>query len=256
MQKQIKNFTKDNNILREDTEGILLDMENEELDLRKLFDMFWNKKIEIIIIILLFLIMGTVYTMFLVKPVYSSSTSLLLAGSQNTETITTTDITINNKLISTYSELIKSKSVIRKVKSNLNLDLSEDEIKKMIKVDAIDSTDLIKITVTNADNQLSEKIANKIAIIFIDEVQKYYNIDNVQVVDQAEVSEIPSNINHAKDLIMFGFAGVAVSCIVVLIINLIDTTIKPSKTIEEEFNIPVLASIPVYETSAKKGGRS
>ena len=88
MQKQIKNFTKDNNILREDTEGILLDMENEELDLRKLFDMFWNKKIEIIIIILLFLIMGTVYTMFLVKPVYSSSTSLLLAGSQNTETIT------------------------------------------------------------------------------------------------------------------------------------------------------------------------
>jgi capsular polysaccharide biosynthesis protein len=78
-------------------------MENEELDLRKLFDMFWNKKIEIIIIILLFLIIGTVYTMFLVKPVYSSSTSLLLAGSQNTETITTTDITINNKLISTYS---------------------------------------------------------------------------------------------------------------------------------------------------------
>ena len=76
-------------------------MENEELDLRKLFDMFWNKKIEIIVIVLLFLIIGTVYTMFLVKPVYSSSTSLLLAGSQNTETITTTDITINNKLIST-----------------------------------------------------------------------------------------------------------------------------------------------------------
>lgn len=231
-------------------------MENEELDLRKLFDMFWNKKIEIIIIILLFLIIGTVYTMFLVKPVYSSSTSLLLAGSQNTETITTTDITINNKLISTYSELIKSKSVLRKVKSSLNLDLSEDSIKKMIKVDAIDSTDLIQITVTNADNQLSEKIANKIAVIFIDEVQKYYNIDNVQVVDKAEVSETPSNINHVKDIVMFGFGGVAVAFVVALVINLIDTTIKSSKTIEDEFNIPVLASIPLYETNVKKGGRN
>jgi capsular polysaccharide biosynthesis protein len=80
-------------------------MENEELDLTKVFDMFWNKKIEIIIIMLLFLVIGTVYTMFLVKPVYSSSTSLLLAGSQNAETtITTTDITINNKLISTSSK--------------------------------------------------------------------------------------------------------------------------------------------------------
>ena len=232
-------------------------MENEELDLRKTFDMFWNKKLEIIIIILLFLIMGTVYTMFLVKPVYSSSTSLLLAGSQNAETtITTTDITINNKLISTYSELIKSKSVIRKVKSSLDLDLSEDSIKGMIKVNAIDSTDLIQITVTNPDNELSEKIANKIAVIFIDEVQKYYNIDNVQVVDKAEVSNKPSNINHVKDIVMFGIVGVAVAFLVALVINLIDTTIKSSKTIEQEFDIPVLASIPIYETNLKKGGRS
>lgn len=231
-------------------------MENEELDLRKLFDMFWNKKIEIIIIILLFLIIGTVYTMFLVKPVYSSSTSLLLAGSQNTETITTTDITINNKLISTYSELIKSKSILRKVKSSLNLDLSEDSIKKMIKVDAIDSTDLIQITVTNADNELSERIANKIAVIFIDEIQKYYNIDNVQIVDKAEVSYTPSNINHTKDIVMFGIAGAVVAFIIALVINLIDTTIKSSSTIEQEFDVPVLASIPIYETNIKKGGRS
>ena len=228
----------------------------EELDLKRLFDMFWNKKLEIAIIILTFLIIGAVYTLYFVKPVYSSSTSLLLAGSQNTETtITTTDITINNKLISTYSELIKSKSVIRKVKSNLNLNLSEDSIKSMIKVKAIDSTDLIQITVTNADNKLSEQIANEIAVIFIDEVQNYYNIDNVQVVDKAEISYTPSNINHMKDLAMFGVIGAAVSFMVVFVINLIDTTIKSAETIEQEFNIPVLASIPLYETNIKKGGR-
>ena len=228
----------------------------EELDLKRLFDMFWNKKLEIAIIILTFLIIGAVYTLYFVKPVYSSSTSLLLAGSQNTETtITTTDITINNKLISTYSELIKSKSIIRKVKSNLNLNLSEDSIKSMIKVKAIDSTDLIQITVTNADNKLSEQIANEIAVIFIDEVQNYYNIDNVQVVDKAEISYAPSNINHMKDLAMFGVIGAAVSFMVVFVINLIDTTIKSAETIEQEFNIPVLASIPLYETNMKKGGR-
>ena len=78
------------------------------------------------------MIIGAVYTMKFVKPMYSSSTSLLLAGSQNTETtITTTDITINNKLITTYSELIKSKNILRQVKSNLNLSLSEDTLKEL-----------------------------------------------------------------------------------------------------------------------------
>ena len=125
----------------------------------------------------------------------------------------------------------------------------------MIKVKAIDSTDLIQITVTNADNKLSEQIANEIAVIFIDEVQNYYNIDNVQVVDKAEISYAPSNINHMKDLAMFGVIGAAVSFMVVFVINLIDTTIKSAETIEQEFNIPVLASIPLYETNIKKGGR-
>ena len=228
----------------------------EELDLKKLFDMFWNKKLEIIIIILTFMIIGAVYTLKFVKPMYSSSTSLLLAGSQNAETtITTTDITINNKLITTYSELIKSKNILRQVKSNLNLSLSEDTLKGMIKVKAVDTTDLIQITVTSAEPELSMEIANEIAVIFIDNIQDYYKIDNVQVVDKAEVSSKPSNINHTKDLLMFTAVGVVVAAMVVFVINLIDTTIKSAETIEEEFNIPVLASIPLYETNMKKGGR-
>ena len=125
----------------------------------------------------------------------------------------------------------------------------------MIKVKAVDTTDLIQITVTSAEPELSMEIANEIAVIFIDNIQDYYKIDNVQVVDKAEVSSKPSNINHTKDLLMFSAVGVVVAAMVVFVINLIDTTIKSAETIEEEFNIPVLASIPLYETNMKKGGR-
>ena len=84
----------------------------EELDLKELFMMLWNKKVQIILIILIFAIIGIIYTMGFVTPEYSSYTTLLLAGSgnknSNTTTITTTDITLNSKLVSTYSVLIKS----------------------------------------------------------------------------------------------------------------------------------------------------
>ena len=106
----------------------------EELDLKELFSIFWNKRLEILLITLIFLVIGIVYSYFGVKPEYKASTNMVLvqssATSKNGESaITTTDITMNSKLISTYSALIKRNAVLGKVASNLNL--SEEEIEKV-----------------------------------------------------------------------------------------------------------------------------
>jgi len=53
----------------------------EELDLKILLQMFVKQKKQIICIILLFMTIGVIYTMFFVTPVYSSSTSLILSTS-------------------------------------------------------------------------------------------------------------------------------------------------------------------------------
>ena len=98
----------------------------EELDLKEIFNLFWNKKIQIILIVAAFTIAGIVYTLGFVKPLYTSSTTLVLAKIENQknqtgdDTITTSDITLNSKLVSTYSELVKSKKVLRTVKTKYN----------------------------------------------------------------------------------------------------------------------------------------
>lgn len=86
----------------------------EELDLKELFFMFWNKKLEIILITLMFVAVGIGYSYFFVKPEYTSTTSLVLAQSSSSGqtgdgAISATDLTMNSKLVSTYSELIKEK---------------------------------------------------------------------------------------------------------------------------------------------------
>ena len=103
----------------------------EEIDLKELFNMFWSKKIQIILIVLIFIIMGVIYTMIFTTPMYSSSTTLVLASSgdekrNNNTTITATDITVNSKLVSTYSELVKSKNILREVSSNLGIAIEEN----------------------------------------------------------------------------------------------------------------------------------
>ena len=217
----------------------------EELDLKELLMLFWNKKVKILLIVAIFMLIGIIYTIGFVTPVYTSSTTLLLATSGNsadkTNTITTTDITLNSKLVSTYSTLIKSKTVLRQVISNLGINISEDELEKNITVSQEKDTEIIRISVTNADATTAAKVANEVAKVFSQRVSEIYKINNVQVVDQAEVDTIPSNINHAKDIIIFAFVGVVVAVMYVLIANMLDTTIKTAEEVEKEFKVPVLA---------------
>ena len=228
----------------------------EELDFKELFSIFWNKKLQIILSILIFATVGLVYTTKLVKPKYTSSTTLVLVqaesnkeNSESTESITATDITLNSKLVSTYSELIKSKNVLRQVISNLNIDPElEEEIRKKIKVNSVSNTELIEISVTDEEAKLASKLANEIAKVFITKVSEIYNINNVYVVDEAEIETEASNINHVKDIIIFAFIGAIASLAIIFIANMLDTTVKSAEDIEKKVNAPVLASIPKYDS--------
>lgn len=229
----------------------------EEIDLKELFKVFWNKKIQIILIVAIFIVLGVIYTIGFVKPKYSSSTTLLLASSNKNAatdtTITASDMTVNSKLVSTYSTLIKSKNILGTVISNLNIDIDEEILRKNITVSAVKDTEVIEISVTNEDAKVAAKIANEIAKVFIAKVkEEFYKIENVHVVDVAEVEEEPSNINHEKDVIIFAAIGVVVSVAYVFITYMLDTTIKTAEEIESMFQLPVIASIPIYEENLQK----
>jgi len=236
----------------------------EEIDLKELFNIFWHKKISVIVIILICMMVGVIYTIGFTTPMYSSSTTLVLATSGNQDlskealitSATATELTVNSKLVSTYSELVKSKNILRQVISNLGIKVDENELRKNVKVKSVKDTELIEITVKNKNATHSAKIANEIANVFTYKVKEIYNIENVQIVDEAEISNIPSNINHKRDVLIFTIIGFSISILYILFINILDTTVKGPEDIENTIKLPVLVSIPFYETDIqkKKGG--
>lgn len=235
----------------------------EELDLKELFNIFWQRKLEIVTIILIFVIIGAVYTYAILQPKYTSYTTLLLTQvngnnetGNDTTSITQTDLTLNSKLISTYSEIIKRDAVLREVIDDLNIkNLTEDSLRKNIKVSAISDTEIIKIEVTNENPNYAQMIANKIAEVFSEKITDIYKINNVYVLDKAVVSENPSNINHLKDIVIFGFVGVVIACGYALLANMLDNTVKTEADIEKLTGLTVLATIPDYDTEVKGGKR-
>lgn len=227
----------------------------EEINFKRLLEVSLSLKWVIVGMMILMLAIGCLYSFCYVVPEYESSIKLVLAqvvqdkaeGEQSTDAITSADITINNQLVSTYSEIIKSKKIMKNVIEKLALTIDEDQLSKKITVSSIKDTQVLKITVSDENSETARNIATELANAFIEEVKSIYNISNINIIDQAELNEEPCNINHIKDLVIFEILGVFFSCGIVLVIYLIDTTIKDEKDVETELGLPALGMIPLYK---------
>lgn len=236
----------------------------EELDLKELFYMFWSRKVHILIIVLIFIVIGITYSYVFVSPKYDAYTKLVLATSSedatnSKDTITATDINLNNNLVSTYSEIMKSDTVMRKVIDNLNIDKTEGTLRHNVSVSAVKSTQVIQIDVIDSDPRTAKIVANELAKVFTERVKEIYKLNNVHILDEAKEPTSPYNINHIKDVAIFAFIGLVVSCAYVLIANMLDTTVKSQEDVERKLELTVLTTIPLnnFDDPAKntKGGR-
>ncbi len=193
--------------------------------------------------------MGYFYSFYYKTPLYKSSSTILLVNNNNTNsstTVTQSDLTLNQKLVSTYSEIITSKNILDQTIKNLNIDMNANTLSKNITVSSVTGTEIIKISVTNANPELAANITNELVKVFSEEVKRLYNIDNVNVIDQAKIETVPYNVNHIKDLIAFSGMGIVISALFIFIVFFWDNTIKDEKDIENYIGLSTLAKIPLF----------
>ena len=160
-----------------------------ELNLKEIFNIFWSRKIQMLIIAAIFVVIGIIYSYVYVVPKYQAETQLILVNSTNSNNssvedlgVTTTEITLNQKLVATYSTLIKGKNILDEVINNLGIDISANELKNNITVKSVNSTEIISITVTDYDPVQAKNIANELASVFTQRVAKeIYNIERFDI---------------------------------------------------------------------------
>ena len=220
---------------------------NEEIDIKRIIEIIFSKKLIITLIILLSVTLGYVYSYYYKKPEYKSSVTILLVADENKtdKSLTQTDVNLNNGLISTYSSIAKSSSILQKTIQNLNLDIPVSKLEQNVEAKQIDNTQFLKISVKNDSPERAKNIANELAEVFTEQIKEIYNLQNISIVDKAEAEENPCNINHMKDMIIFGFAGIVLSIIIVMIIYMFDDTIKDQKDIEKNIKLRTIGTLPV-----------
>lgn len=227
----------------------------EEINLKDLFSYFWNKKILIIVVTVVAILGSCIYSLYLQTPMYKSSTTIVLTRTNDdTENsgITQNDILLNQKLVSTYREIIKSRRILNQVINNLNLDMDYTTLGSSITVTNEKDTELLRISVSDSDSKQAKTIANEIARVFNNEIVEIYSIKNISVIDYAEEAKNPYNVNIVKQTVLAGLCGAVLACVVVFMMFYFDTTIKNTEEVEDKLGLPLLGAVPM---SGRKGGK-
>ena len=218
----------------------------EEINIKDFFN--YLKKYILIIcgVVVIFVIGVFIYDKSIKKPLYTTYTTIILTKSNETQTgttITQNDILLNQKLVETYSKIIKSKLVLEQVISETGVTYTAEELSENVSVEAYENTEMLKISVTDQDPELAASIANSIAQVFSGEIAKIYQINNISVVDVAVTPEEVSNNTLKRDLLIALFIGIFGTIGVVFVVYYFDDTVKLTDNLEEEIGMPVVAKV-------------
>lgn len=214
--------------------------EMEEIDLLELFrDILKHIKL-IIVLCILFGFGGFFGTKLLIAPTYTASTSIYLTPQiSESGSLDYNSQMANSKLVTNALNLLTQNNIMSEVAKDVGLE-SADSVKKLVSVTNESNTEIITISATTTDPKLSKDIANDTVNTFIRTMQKNLNVRNIEVVDKAKLSYVPSGPNVKKNTMMAGVVGVGYAVLKFLL----DNRLRTKEEAEKYLGIPVFCEIP------------
>lgn len=220
----------------------------EEIDLREIFALLKANVVYILIATLAFAIVGFIGTKFLITPQYESSVNMIVNTKQDNSTAVSSDnINSAKNLVDTYAIIIKSNTVLYEVIDELNLDYDYDELANKISVAAVNSTQIMRVSVTDPDPNVAADIVRSIAEISPDEIVDAVEAGSCKVISQVETTDEPVSPSVMKNTALAGIIGLVLAVAVIVIRDFLANYIVDDDDVQKYLGLPVLGVIPEVE---------
>jgi capsular polysaccharide biosynthesis protein len=119
------------------------------------------------------------------------------------------------------------------------------DIQEMLSVAPKGDTEFLTITVKSKEPKQAMDLANQIAKSLKEVSLDVKKVDNVQILDPAELPVSPDSPKPLLNIAVAFFLGLMVSVGVVFLLEYLDNTVKSASDIEKILDIPVIGIIPV-----------
>lgn len=191
---------------------------SEEIYLKDVVKACYKRKIQLIAVLIMFLILGMLYTLYIKKTLYKVETQILIDKSD------------------TYIDQVVSNDELCQNKINAKFDKSSKVITATVEMENSEEA-------FNIINQYIENVQGKL--------QEIYDLKTFKVIENPEIPSEASNINHKRDIFIALCIGIIIDIIYIMSIfsfsgltNIYD--------IEEKLKIKALGIIDLDNKKRKK----
>ena len=232
--------------------------EEIEIDLQRLVNAVMNKSWLVGIVAVVCAVVAFLGTFFFITPMYESSVMFYVNNSslslgEAAMSITTGDISASRGLVKNYIIILNTRETLNDVIDYADSDLTYSELKKMISAEAVESTEIFEVVVTNSNPKEAEELASAIAYILPKRISTIVEGTSAKVVDSAVLPSRPSSPNYTKNTLIGFVFGLMLTVAVIVMRDLVDITVRTEEDLQRVCKHPVLAAVPDMLAPSKGG---
>lgn len=238
-------------------------MENEkdtiEIDLSALMWAIWKKIWLVIVAVLVGAVIAFSYAKFMITPLYESKALMYVNNSSisvgsTSFSISSGELSAAQSLVKTYIVILKSRQTLNTVIEKADLPYTYEQLAPMISAAPVNETEIFEITVTDANPEEAELIANTVAEVLPDKISDIVEGSSVRIVDYAIVPVYPVSPSVTKYTMIGFLLGGVISIGVIVLLELFNESIRSDDYLIQTYNLPILAVVPVIKPDSKVSG--
>lgn len=201
-------------------------------------------------------ICALIYTKATTTPVYTSSTKMyILSKTEDSAAVNSSDMSLSATLATDYAQLIKDRTVMESVVSELGLSMSAEALASKVSVTLPNSGRIVTISVSDPDPYMASKLANQVRDMGAMHIQEVMDTGAINVVEEANIPKTQTLGSYKRNGMMGALAGMVIAMAIIFIRFMMNDTIRRPEDVERYLGVSVLGSIPMMETDKKEKRR-
>ena len=195
-------------------------------------------------------LVSAIVTFFFVSPKYEASSKVYI-GKEKFKNVSTTysndEVTMYQKLIKTYGEIVKTKNLINKAIKNAGEDMTVAEALSKVQAVAIADTQILQIKYTSSSREESYNMIYGLTEEFMKLSKSLYPNGNVHIIEQPKVPEGAVSPNKTINIAIGAMLGMMLGIGIVFLKEYMNNSFSDKEEIEEFLQVSCLGSIPNFE---------
>lgn len=234
-----------------ETNQLQVQNDEVEIDLKEIFFVLLHKIWIIILAAVVCAVVAGVWTKTMITPLYESS-SMMFILTKSTSITSLADIQMGSQLTSDYQVLVKSRPVLEEVIKKLKLDMDYEDLLKKVTLTNPADTRIITIKVLDPDPEMAKKITDMIAKVSASRIKDIMKTDAPSIVEQGHIAEDKTSPSTVKNVGIAGILGGFVAIFVIVLLFIMDDTVKSADDVEKYLGLTTLGTIPCTDKDNKQ----